>query len=101
MKSKSRKYILTVASTYYKSENEKIDGKLKIDNEKIIFVASTKNTRFFKIEISISDISETIKKSSYGIIPNILIIKTNSQSFKFSLYAREHFLRVLEEIKSW
>ncbi len=98
MKSKSRKYLLTVASTYYENGNKKIDGKLKIGKESIVFIAFNKKTRLLKIEIPLIDIVETIKKSSYGIIPNLLIIKTQNQTYKFSLYAREHFLRVLNEI---
>ncbi len=97
MKSQSRKYILTVAATYYTEQNEKIDGKLKINKEVVVFVGSNKKSRLYKIEIPIKEIIDIIKKSSLGIIPNVLIIKTASQNYKFSLYAREHFLRVLEE----
>jgi|GEM_PF-6500323 hypothetical protein len=100
MKSKSRKYLLSVASTYYENDNIKIDGKLKISKDNVVFVASNKKNRLLKLEIPITEIVETIKKSSYGIIPNLLIIKTQIKSYKFSLYAREHFLRVLNQINT-
>lgn len=100
MKSRSRKYLLTVAATYYESSNNTIDGKLKITAEQVVFIASNKKSRLYKIEIPINDIVEIIKKSSYGLIPNVLVLKTAQHSYKFTLYAREHFVRVLEENKS-
>ncbi|MCX7863245.1 MAG: hypothetical protein N2449_09665 [Bacteroidales bacterium] len=96
MKSQSRKYILTVAATYYENTDNKIDGKLKISKDTVVFIASHKKSRLYKIEIPIHEITEIIKKSSYALIPNILILKTSQQTYKFTLYAREHFVRVLE-----
>ncbi len=100
MKSRSRKYLLAVAATYYESSNNTIDGKLKITPDKVVFVASNKKSRLYKIEIPINDIIEIIKKSSYALIPNVLVLKTAQHSYKFTLYAREHFVRVLEENKN-
>jgi hypothetical protein len=100
MKSRSRKFILIVAATFYESDSNKINGKLKINKENIVFVASDKNSRLYKLVIPVADVIEIVKKSSYGIIPNLIIIKTNTTSYKFSLYAREHFIKTYEKIKS-
>lgn len=99
MKSQSRKYLLSVASTYYKQE-KKIEGKLKIAHKHVVFAAFNKENRLFKIEIPLNVITDICKKKSLGVIPNILILKTASGDYKFAVYAREHVVRLINEQKA-
>ncbi|MGQ9847267.1 MAG: hypothetical protein ACUVQP_07180 [Bacteroidales bacterium] len=103
MKSRSRKYLLTVAATYYYSENRMkanhIEGKIKITKESLFFVASSKTNRLYKIEILLNEIVDIVKKNSLGFIPNILIIKTNKGDYKFAVYAREQLVRLILQLQ--
>lgn len=103
MKTQSRKYLLTVAATYYFSENRfkvnHIEGKIKITKESLIFIASSKINRLYKIEILLNEMVDIIKKNSLGFIPNILIIKTNKGDFKFAVYAREQLVRLILQLQ--
>lgn len=103
MNTRSRKYLITVAATHYFSDNRlkvnHIDGKIKITKDSLIFIASSKTNRLYKIEILLNEIVDIIKKNSLGFIPNILIIKTNKGDFKFAVYAREQLIRLILQLQ--
>lgn len=103
MKTQSRKYLLTVAATFYYSENQikvnHIEGKIKLTKESLVFIASTKTDRLYKKEILLNEIVDIVKKNSLGLIPNILIIKTNKGDFKFAVYAREQLVRLILQLQ--
>lgn len=99
MKSRSKKYLLSVAATFFNGEN-KIEGKLKISKELLIFVATSTSERLFKKEIPLKEIGDICKKNSLGVIPNIIILKTNVEDYKFAVYAREHVVRIIEQLKN-
>ncbi len=98
MKARNRKYLLTVAATFFENE-KRIDGKLKIDNENVVFLATSKKNRLYKKIIPIYSIFDFVKKSSFGIIPNLLIFKTSEGDYKFAVYGREQVIKTIESIK--
>lgn len=98
MKSRSRKYLLSVAATFFNGEN-KIEGRLKISKELLVFAATSTPERLFKKEIPIKEIGDICKKNSLGVIPNIIILKTKDGDYKFAVYAREHVVRIIEQLK--
>lgn len=99
MKTPSRKYLLTVAATFYDTTNrlkeKHIEGKIKVTKENLVFVATSKTDRLYKKEIVLKEIVDIVKKNSLGFIPNILIFKTNHGDFKFAVYAREQLLQLI------
>lgn len=98
MKARNRKYLLTVAATFFENE-KRIEGKLKINNESVVFLASSKKERLFKKIIPINSIIDFVKKSSFGLIPNLLILKTSEGDYKFAVYGREQVIKIIEELK--
>jgi len=104
MKTQSRKYLLIVAATLYAIDSKQnvktIEGKIKISNESLFFVATSKTDRLYKLEIPINSIVDMIKKNSLGFIPNILIFKTSQSDYKFAVYAREQVVRLVMQLKN-
>ncbi|HNV95345.1 MAG TPA: hypothetical protein PKG63_02630 [Bacteroidales bacterium] len=102
MKTPSRKYLLTVAATFYDTNNrlkeKHIEGKIKVTKENLVFVATSKTNRLYKKEILLNEIVDIVKKNSLGFIPNILIFKTNEGDFKFAVYAREQLLQLISNL---
>ncbi len=98
MKPRSRKYLLSVAATFYNGDR-KIEGKLKISNEVLVFAATSSVERLFKKEIRIDEINDICKKNSLGVIPNIIIVKTSEGDYKFAVYAREQVVNIIELLK--
>lgn len=98
MHKKSRKYDLIIAASYI-DENKTYEGKLKINKENIVFLAKSKTDRLKKVVIPIKDVVSIIKKTSLGFIPNVLILKTETNSYRFNVYSREQIIKYINEAK--
>ncbi|NSW44450.1 MAG: hypothetical protein HPY79_01285 [Bacteroidales bacterium] len=104
MKNKSRKYLLIVAATLYTTDSKQnikhIEGKIKISNDSLFFIATSKTNRLYKLQIPIQSIFDVIKKNSLGFIPNILIFKTQQGDYKFAVYAREQVVHLVTQLQN-
>lgn len=98
MAAQNRKYDINVAATYYEDKNS-WEGKLKINSTYIVFLAKSKKERLKKIEILINEVKDVVKKNSLGIIPNVLIIKTSDNIYKFHVYSREQVVKYIQNAR--
>lgn len=79
---------------------ESVGGRLKITNQRLIFEANAINNQKQTLEIPLNQISEVIKRYTFGLIPNGLLIKLKSNvEYKFIVWNCGELIKLITKKK--
>jgi hypothetical protein len=96
---KANELVLKAGDSNFFVEDENIDGKLILTNQRVYFKTKEDNNQNYNLEILPSDISEILYFNTMKIFPNGLnIVLKEGKQLKFKIGKRNSWGKVLNKI---
>ncbi|MEN3185039.1 MAG: GRAM domain-containing protein [Atribacterota bacterium] len=79
---------------------EAVGGRMKITNQRIVFEPHALNVQRAVLEISLDEVMEVKKRTTLGIFPNGLLVRTKSgEDYKFVVWKRDRLIQLIDKNK--